>query len=555
MKTIEIPPNVLMIINRIHEAGFEAFVVGGCVRDFLLGKPIHDWDIATSAKPEELKSIFSNYKRIEFGEKHGTIGIYLKGQIYEITTFREDIGYSDGRHPDRVEFITSLRSDLSRRDFTINALAADKSGEIIDLVGGIDDIKKGLIRTVGDPIQRFTEDSLRMLRAVRFALRLGYDIEISTYNAIHENVGLMKIHNLARERIISELGEIVLYGDKSLELLNNLGILEIIFPFFDGTALIAPTLQALRGLNSKNTNIYFAIWFHYVSINSNSPRKFFDNIFMYLKGMKRTKQMIIRQLSLNAMIPDEIFKTNSRNIINFWMHRVNRELTRFAKYDHYKFVSDLIRVNQACYPSLNSDEREKFTKMLISSTSIGLPALNGKDAIEMGFESKYILDVLEYWKILKYNDPNIKGMQLKEITNKFAVPIITEIDEERNLCGEPLNFGDLNNQFLNYYINIQLNLSSNFKTLHLVIITFNDLKIFKIRNKHGTILVLVDHEEKSCDAMNQSISSFIGDRNEYVVDKFDGITNLNQNLNDWSSKYAKIVIVTNNIDKNSIILP
>jgi tRNA nucleotidyltransferase/poly(A) polymerase len=554
MKTIKIPTNVLMILNRIHEAGFEAYIVGGCVRDFLLGRHSHDWDITTSAKPDKIKSIFSKYKRIEFGEKHGTIGIYIKGQIFEITTFREESEYSDGRHPDRVEFITSLSSDLSRRDFTINAMAADRSGKIIDLVNGMEDFNNKLIRTVGEPIKRFTEDSLRMLRAVRFALRLEYEIEINTYNAIIENVNLMKVHKLARERIITELEEIVLYGDKSFELLNNLGILKTIFPFFGNLESINSTLQALKYLSSNNPDIYFSVWFHFVSIESSLPRKFFDGIIEFLKGMKRTRQLIIRQMALNARIPDEIFRTGSRNLINFWMHRVNRELTRFPEYDHHQFISDLIIVNQACYPSMISDERDKFTKTLIDNTSIGLPELNGKDAIKMGFESKYILDVLEYWKILKYNDPQITGTQLKEFTKKFASPIITVIDEERNLGDDSLEFSDLSNQFLNFFINIQLNLSSNFKALQIVISTFDELKIIKIKNKHGLILVLVD-QEKSNGALNQSISTFIGERNEYVVDRFENIDYLNHNMIDWSIKFAKIVIVSDNIDCSRIILP
>ncbi len=555
MNKIDIPPNVLTILNRIHRAGFEAFIVGGCVRDFLLARQIHDWDITTSAKPEELKNIFSTFKRIEFGEKHGTIGIYIKGQIYEITTFREEFGYSDGRHPDRVEFITSLRTDLSRRDFTVNALAADISGEIIDLVGGMDDIEKGLIRTVGEPIQRFTEDSLRMLRAVRFSLRLGYEIEINTRNAIHDNVNLMKIHDLARERIISELEEIVLYGAKSFELLNDLGILNTIFPFFNDSTVISPTLTALINLESNNSDIFFAVWFHFISLASSGPRKFFASVFNYLKGMKRTKQLIIRQLSLNALIPDEIFKTDSRNIVNFWINRVSRELNRFPSYDHINFVSDLVTVNQACYPSLNSDERDNFTKMLIDFTSIDLPELNGKDAIELGFESKYILDILEYWKILKYNDPQITGKQLKELSNKFTTPTITIIDEERYLCGEKMKFTELCNQFLNYFINIQLNLSSNFKTLQILVATLDELKIFKIRNNHGVILVLLDQDVENGNSLNQAISTFIGEKNEYVVDRIKDIDNLNKRIGEWSIKHAKIVIVSDNFEKSSILMP
>lgn|SRR5690625_2737176 len=191
----------IKIIEQIEQANEEAYFVGGCVRDLLLKRPIKDIDIATSAKPEKIQQIFKQV--IPVGIEHGTVIVRYNHRSYEVTTFRVDGQYSDNRHPDEVQFINSIDEDLKRRDFTMNALAMDKDGEIIDLFSGRKDIKRRQIRTVGDGYERFMEDALRMVRAIRFASQLGFAIESETLQniiALRENIS-----HIAIERITNEL--------------------------------------------------------------------------------------------------------------------------------------------------------------------------------------------------------------------------------------------------------------------------------------------------------------------------------------------------------------
>ncbi|MBM7552487.1 CCA tRNA nucleotidyltransferase [Thalassobacillus pellis] len=188
------------IIDKIVENGHDAFFVGGSVRDLLIGRPIGDIDIASSAKPEEIISLFD--KVIPIGIDHGTVMVRHKGESYEITTFRTEEDYQDHRHPDKVEFINDVKEDLSRRDFTINAIAMDKNGDLVDPFEGQKAIENKVIKAVGDPLERFEEDPLRMMRAVRFVSQLGYEIEKETYTAIKKQAGWLK--KIAVERIAIE---------------------------------------------------------------------------------------------------------------------------------------------------------------------------------------------------------------------------------------------------------------------------------------------------------------------------------------------------------------
>ena len=171
---INLPEAVENIIETLDKAGFEGFIVGGCVRDACLGVEPKDWDITTSAKPEEVKALFK--RTIDTGIEHGTVTVMMERQGYEVTTYRIDGKYKDGRHPEEVVFTPSLEEDLKRRDFTINAMAYNESAGLVDLYGGMDDLKAKRIRCVGDAAQRFREDALRILRALRFSAQLGFDI-------------------------------------------------------------------------------------------------------------------------------------------------------------------------------------------------------------------------------------------------------------------------------------------------------------------------------------------------------------------------------------------
>lgn len=197
--------NVKLVLKMINDHNFSAYIVGGAVRDYLLGKPINDYDVTTNAKPEDLIDIFSGYKLITTGIKHGTVGIVIKGEVIEVTTFRKESNYSDYRRPDEVVFVDDLYEDLSRRDFTINALAYDEN--VIDYFDGISDIKNKIIRTVGNPYIRFEEDPLRILRALRFSTKLDFEINYETSEAILNTYQLLD--KISVERIMIELDKML----------------------------------------------------------------------------------------------------------------------------------------------------------------------------------------------------------------------------------------------------------------------------------------------------------------------------------------------------------
>ncbi len=201
--------NAIKLIEILEKNGYEGYFVGGCVRDMVMGRKYHDIDIATSAKPEKTKEIFENegYGVYETGIKHGTVSVVCNGDVYEITTYRIDGSYTDSRHPDCVEFTEDITLDLSRRDFTVNAMAMDREGNIVDPFGGKEDIENGIIRCVGDARERFNEDALRILRAMRFAATLEFEIDDEAMMAMKLCGHL--IPNVAGERIFSELCKMI----------------------------------------------------------------------------------------------------------------------------------------------------------------------------------------------------------------------------------------------------------------------------------------------------------------------------------------------------------
>lgn len=227
---IHLPEDVNKIIHTIEDAGYEAFAVGGCVRDSLLFRTPDDWDITTSAKPEEVKRLFK--KTIDTGIQHGTVTVMLHHAGYEVTTYRIDGEYADARHPKEVTFTANLSEDLRRRDFTINAMAYNDRSGIVDDFHGMEDLKSGVLRAVGDPTERFEEDALRMMRAVRFSAQLDYEIEEKTREAIK---ALAKnLEQISAERIQVELVKLVKSSHpEKLRDLYETGITAVIMPEFD----------------------------------------------------------------------------------------------------------------------------------------------------------------------------------------------------------------------------------------------------------------------------------------------------------------------------------
>lgn len=258
--TMDMPKNVDTAINLLQSAGFEAYAVGGCVRDSLLGKTPNDWDITTSAKPEDMKSIFINFHCIDTGIKHGTVTVVIDGEPLEITTFRLDGEYEDNRHPKSVTFTSNLGADLGRRDFTVNAMAYSKMTGTVDLFGGENDLKNKIIRCVGDPDRRFNEDALRILRALRFASALDFEIEEKTAQSLLKNRALLG--NISEERISKEL----------MKLVCGKGAKRILTDFAPVLFEILPELQPMYKNSHDNPHHCYDIYEHtLIAVESIDP--------------------------------------------------------------------------------------------------------------------------------------------------------------------------------------------------------------------------------------------------------------------------------------------
>ncbi len=258
--TMDMPKNVDTAINLLQSAGFEAYAVGGCVRDSLLGKTPNDWDITTSAKPEDMKSVFADFHCIDTGIKHGTVTVVIDGEPLEITTFRLDGEYEDNRHPKSVTFTSNLGADLGRRDFTVNAMAYSKMTGTVDLFGGQNDLKNKIIRCVGDPDRRFNEDALRILRALRFASALDFEIEEKTAQSLLKNCALLG--NISEERISKEL----------LKLVCGKGAKRILTDFAPVLFEILPELQPMYKNSHDNPHHCYDIYEHtLIAVESIDP--------------------------------------------------------------------------------------------------------------------------------------------------------------------------------------------------------------------------------------------------------------------------------------------
>ena len=310
--------DILKIFNR---NGYEAYFVGGCVRDYLLGEDFSDIDITTNALPEEVKKVFR--KSIDTGIQHGTVTIVVNGDSYEVTTFRTEEDYTNHRSPEKVEFVSNLREDLDRRDFTINAMALDYNGKLFDYHNGDKDLSSKIIRTVNDPNERFYEDALRMLRAFRFSSKLGFEIENNTLDAIKKNAELIKFVSI--ERIVNEFKKLLAgKGNlKSLELLID-SKLNSYIPFFE-------EVNEIQDLSSYS----FCQSLYILSIIN-------DISFEKLKFLKLSNKEIklVKQFDLI----NQEFKNNTQ--IELILYKYNREDIKFIceyfGYDKEKNIDERI---------------------------------------------------------------------------------------------------------------------------------------------------------------------------------------------------------------------
>lgn len=244
----------MAVIGALESEGYEAFVVGGCVRDALMGRVPNDWDICTNALPEQTKAACSkaDFATFDTGIKHGTISVHANHEAFEVTTYRADGAYSDGRHPDSVTFLPDINGDLLRRDFTVNAMAYHPEKGLIDIAGGQKDLETHLLRCVGDPLRRFQEDGLRIIRALRFASVLGFDIDHATSRAVHEHKELLA--PVAMERISVEF----------LKLICGPNAMRILLDFKDVIGSFIPQIEPMFGLDQRNPYHIYDVWEHCV---------------------------------------------------------------------------------------------------------------------------------------------------------------------------------------------------------------------------------------------------------------------------------------------------
>ena len=243
------PHQIGAILTRLEQAGFPAYAVGGCVRDTLLGRVPEDWDVTTAARPEQVSALFAGHC-IPTGLRHGTVTVRQDGLSVEVTTFRADGPYSDHRRPDAVYFSDSLAEDLARRDLTVNAMAMDVRGDITDLYGGRDDLRRGILRCVGDPDKRFDEDALRIMRTLRFASVLGFTVEAHTAAALHRCAPLLR--DIAAERLLTEMDRLLCGGY----------VLPVLLAYPDVLGVFLPELLPCVGLDQRNRHHLYDVWEH-----------------------------------------------------------------------------------------------------------------------------------------------------------------------------------------------------------------------------------------------------------------------------------------------------
>ena len=334
---IKLPETTAYIIERIEKNGFEAFAVGGCIRDSLLGRVPNDWDITTSAKPEDIMNIFEN--TVETGIEHGTVTVVIDKEPYEVTTYRIDGDYTDGRHPDSVEFTENIEEDLSRRDFTINAMAYNNSTGLVDVFGGREDLENRVIRCVGNPKKRFEEDALRMMRGIRFSAQLGFSIEKDTFKAIEEMAD--SISAVSIERINVEFTKTLMSDAKKIMIYHETGILKNVLP-----ELYTVEKENLKGDFSIEKSIKMGIDCADLCKKDLACR--LAGFFVYINeaiGIENTKKILKKMRYDNKTISKacELLKYSMRNISN------NKEDLKYLlmKLDSVELLEDLIDLKAA----------------------------------------------------------------------------------------------------------------------------------------------------------------------------------------------------------------
>lgn len=399
---IDLPKNVENIIERLKEHGFEGFAVGGCVRDSLLKKTPTDWDITTDALPVDMKKIFK--KTFDTGIAHGTITVLMDGVGYELTTYRIDGNYSDGRHPDSVSFSKNLSEDLCRRDFTVNAMAYSHNKGIVDLFGGRKDLQDGIIRAVGDAKKRFDEDALRMLRAVRFAAQLGFKIDDDTFAAIKEKAKLLS--NVSKERIFVELNK-SLCGDfaQNIKMVYTSGLYRYIGKEFAKLDESIYDFYPRKFPNKKH--MYWAVFLENIE-NTEAVKK----ILFELKSDNATRNntyLLVKELKNPLPSSDED--------IRWSLHRIGADL-----FCDYIEILKTDKKNKDILDKIDTIE-DRYSQILKENHAyeISMLDITGKDLMDIGIsKGPKIGEVLEFLlkKVIE-NPMNNEKSSLLRLAKEF----------------------------------------------------------------------------------------------------------------------------------------
>lgn len=440
MKLI-VPSYVDTIIDRLEKNSYEAYIVGGSVRDMLLGKEPKDYDVTTNAPPEEIERLFKDFKTISIGKKYGTIIVCHPMGNIEVTTFRREGKYIDGRRPETVTFSTKLEDDLSRRDFTINAMAYNSSRGLVDPFGGQEDISKKIIRTVGLPKERFSEDYLRIMRCIRFAAELQFEIEKETLKAA--KYYSKYVEKVSIERIADEFYKIIMspIPSRGIRLLENIGLLEIVLP----------ELIPAIGFNQKNPHHERDVYNHILCVLDNtSPilqvrlAALFHDIakphtlivdeegigHFYghdKEGANMAKEALTRLKASNELI-EKVYRL-VREHMNHHAHFKDKGLKRLIGRVGEKEVFNLMELQKADIKCSNREasidhilEREKRIREILENDEaykICQLDINGNDLMDLGFDEGPILkEILQYLLERVMEEPSINK---KEALKRIAV--------------------------------------------------------------------------------------------------------------------------------------
>ena len=431
-KKINIPDNVKVVLETLYKNGFEGYLVGGCVRDFILGKVPYDYDITTNALPDEMKECFKDFRFFETGISHGTLTVVSEDENIEITTYRKDGEYKDGRRPLSVEFTPSLEEDLKRRDFTMNAIAYSEKDGFVDFFGGINDIENKVIKAVGNPYERFSEDKLRIMRGIRFSSELSFEIENETKSATFSlKEGLTKI---SAERISAELDKLLM-GDN---------VYSVLMEYADVLAVVIPEIKPCIDFEQKNPYHIYTVWEHIAKAVEKSPKDIKVRLSMLFHDIGKPRCFTVDEKGIghfkghekiSAEMAEEILRRlkKSNDIINTVKKLVEMHYIKPSKETGDEFSDKQIR---KILTKINREDFFLLTDVLradsLSKAEFAKERLSAIDRMEKKAEEMYEKGECLSLKDLSLNGNDISalGYEKKEIGNALSFLLDAVISEK-----------------------------------------------------------------------------------------------------------------------------